>query len=131
MTFWNDTGVQHELQYHISIKKAPIGGTGAGLHVLGDFIFTAAEGTITSAEALANPYDKYMTLDTGFLKASPFLKDVITDSHFYQRDRMGRSITFLARLLTDYPPTKGNRYYVKNLFVESHSFTISFPWSRS
>ena len=38
-----------------------------------------------------------MTLDSGFLSI-PALDNTIIDPHFYQRDRMGRLVTFMARL---------------------------------
>jgi cyanophycinase-like exopeptidase len=41
-----------------------------------------------------------VTLARDFL-AIPALKGVITDSHFSQRERMGRSIAFLARIVQD------------------------------
>lgn len=59
--------------------------------VLGQFIYTAQSGSATSDEALKNPYQQDITLGTAFLQTSPFLKGVIGDTHFYQRDRMGRS----------------------------------------
>ena len=31
----------------------------------------------------------------------PFLKGVITDTHFVERDRLGRTLVFLARMLQD------------------------------
>ncbi len=37
-----------------------------------------------------------MTLDSGFLDL-PFLDDVVTDTHFFERNRFGRLITFLVR----------------------------------
>ncbi|MBA2433549.1 MAG: cyanophycinase [Chthoniobacterales bacterium] len=96
---WKGTPIEDALQDVIA-KRAPIGGTSAGLAVLGEFIFSASRGTVYSDEALANPYNRYMTLDRDFL-AVPFLESLITDSHFDTSDRMGRLITFLARLVQD------------------------------
>jgi cyanophycinase-like exopeptidase len=71
--------------------------------VLGQFDFAALRGTVTSTQALANPYNKYMTLDPsplslagGFL-APPALANMVLDSHVDSRDRMGRLIAFVAR----------------------------------
>lgn len=92
-------------------NSVPIGGTSAGLAVLGQFDYAALNGTVTSDQALANPYNRYMTLDpdplslTGGFLAPPALANTILDSHLDSRDRMGRMMTFLARLVT---PNGGN-----------------------
>ena len=59
-----------------------------------------ASPAVTSAEALANPYHPYVMLSTGFLRF-PILDGTITDSHFRERDRMGRTLAFMARLRQD------------------------------
>lgn len=96
---WKDTSLQEALMFAWN-KGALLGGSSAGLAVLGEFIFDAKEGTVYSDEALANPYDKEVSLSRDFLTI-PFLQRVITDSHFSDRDRMGRLITFIARLRQD------------------------------
>lgn len=45
-----------------------------------------------------------MTIADKFLNI-PFMQGVITDTHFGARDRMGRYLTFLARILTDHHGT--------------------------
>lgn len=82
-------------------RKVPLGGTSAGLAVLGDVDFSAENGTITSEQALANPYDRRLTLDRGFLTGLRGLFNTITDSHLVTRDRMGRLLSFLARIVQD------------------------------
>ena len=52
-----------------------------GLHVLGEFVYTGETGGVYSDEALADPYNRYMTFAFDFISL-PFMKDVITDSHF-------------------------------------------------
>lgn len=81
-------------------RNVPIGGTSAGLAILGQFDFAALNGTVTSAQALANPYDRAMTLDRDFLVA-PGLANTVTDAHLDSRDRMGRLLTFVARTIQD------------------------------
>lgn len=106
--YWNDTPVEAAL-YQAASRHIPIGGTSAGLAILGEVDFTSAAGTLTSSEALANPLDNRILqgLDTSFFSpevvvssASPtvlrYLDNVVTDSHFMQRDRMGRLVTFMA-----------------------------------
>jgi cyanophycinase len=56
--------------------------------------------TIHSAQALANPYGNKVTLTRDFLRIA-LLKGVITDTHFVKRDRLGRLLVFMARILQD------------------------------
>jgi len=81
-------------------RGVPIGGTSAGLAVLGEFAFSARNDTVTSAEALANPFDPKVTLERDFLSI-PVMQGIITDSHFSPRQRMGRTVAFLARIEQD------------------------------
>ena len=53
-----------------------------------------------STEALADPYNQYMTMARDFL-ALPPLAGFILATHFAQRDRTGRLVGFLGRILTD------------------------------
>ncbi len=93
---WKGTPVEDAI-HDLARRKVPIGGTSAGLAVLGEFSFAALNDTITSAAALANPFDENMTIERDFLRF-PQLAGIITDSHFAARDRMGRSVAFLARI---------------------------------
>lgn len=80
-------------------RQAPIGGTSAGNAVLAQFAFSALTNkSVTSSEALRNCFDWRITIDNGFLYVSRLLADTITDDHFITRDRMGRLVTFLARI---------------------------------
>jgi cyanophycinase len=104
VNFWRGTAVQNALNAHIAEGK-PIGGTSAGLAVLGEFSYGALNDTpdgpdLVSTDVLPNPYYSQVTLVRDFLKI-PVLYDTITDSHFAKRDRMGRSLGFLARLMQD------------------------------
>jgi cyanophycinase len=97
--FWQDTPVEDVLNRHIAAGK-PIGGSSAGLAVLGEFSFSSMIDTIHSPAALADPYGNKVTLSRDFLRI-PLLAGVITDTHFAKRDRMGRLVVFLARILQD------------------------------
>ena len=97
--YWKDTPVEDAIQT-LAARSVPIGGTSAGLAVLGQFVFSAVNGTVDSNTALSNPYNKKVALDKDFLTL-PHMSGVITDSHFSARDRMGRLITFLARITKD------------------------------
>lgn len=96
---WKGTPLEAAVNGLIS-RNVPIGGTSAGLAVLGQFDFVALNGTVYSDDALADPYNRRMTLDRGFL-TGPGLNGVIADAHLDTRDRMGRLLTFLARIIQD------------------------------
>jgi cyanophycinase len=97
--YWQGTPVQAEINALIK-KGVPVGGTSAGLAVMGEFIFTAMNDSAYSKESLANPFNDRITIGKDFLKI-PGLNDVITDTHFAKRDRQGRLIVFMARILQD------------------------------
>lgn len=99
--FWRGTPVGAALARHIAAGR-PIGGTSAGLTVLGEFYFPALHDTIDSAAALADPFDPRIELGSDFLRI-PVLAGVLTDSHFMARERLGRLLVFLARLQTEHP----------------------------
>jgi cyanophycinase len=96
---WKGTPVEDAIHY-VASRGAPIGGTSAGLAILGEFLFPAENDTVTSAQALADPFDRRVVLDRTFLSFR-VLNGVITDSHFAARDRMGRLVTFLGRIIVD------------------------------
>jgi cyanophycinase len=99
LRFWQDTPVQAALNRHIAAGK-PIGGSSAGLAVLGEFSFASIIDTVHSPEALADPFGNKITISREFLTI-PLLKGFITDTHFAKRDRMGRLLVFMARILQD------------------------------
>ena len=95
---WRGTAVQAGVNFLLNSKHAPVGGTSAGLAVLSQFIYTGALGSVTSSQALANPFHRYVTLDRDLFQSSLGV-DKLYDSHFVTRDRMGRSLAFLARIV--------------------------------
>lgn len=98
VSLWRGTAVQAEVNYLLDTKGVPVGGTSAGLAVLSQFIYTGAIGSVTSSQALANPFHRYVTLDRDLFD-SALGADTLYDSHFVTRDRMGRLIVFLARII--------------------------------
>jgi len=97
--FWKGTPVEDAI-HHLVTRDVPIGGTSAGLAIMGEFLFSAENGTVYSDTALSDPYNRRVALDRDFL-VLPNMNDIITDSHFVARDRMGRLVTFLARIMQD------------------------------
>ena len=101
---WKGTPVQEAINDDLAAGK-PIGGTSAGLAVLGEFVYGALgdkpdDKDLASAQVLADPYFDRVTLVKDFLKVLG-LENLITDSHFAKRDRMGRTLGFLARIMKD------------------------------
>jgi cyanophycinase len=101
---WQGTAAEKAINDGIAAGK-PIGGTSAGLAVEGEFVYGCLkdkpdDADLASIDVLPNPYFERVTLVQDFLKI-PHLDNLITDSHFAKRDRMGRSLGFLARLMKD------------------------------
>ena len=97
VNFWRGTPMQDAINAHVAANK-PLGGTSAGLAVQGAWVYGALDGgSITTPETLANPLGEANTLIDAFL-ALPHLQNVITDSHFMPRERLGRLIGWVARL---------------------------------
>ncbi|MBF9149886.1 cyanophycinase [Novosphingobium jiangmenense] len=94
--FWQGTEVARLLDAHV-VSGKPLGGTSAGLAVLGEALYGAMDGnSITSPEALADPLGPGVTIERDFLHLVR-LAGIITDSHFTQRDRLGRLFAFVAK----------------------------------
>ena len=101
---WKDTPVAAEINADVA-EGTPIGGTSAGLAVLGQFVYGALgdkpdDKDLASSDVLPNPYFGRVTVVRDFLKV-PHLDNLLTDSHFSKRDRMGRTLGFLARIMQD------------------------------
>ena len=99
ISLWKGTALQDALRV-VHARGGVIGGTSAGLAVLGEFVYSALAGSAVSSGALADPFSGDITLDRGFL-AFPALKNVITDTHFAQRDRFGRLMSFVGRTIVE------------------------------
>jgi len=98
--FWKGTPLQDAINFVVA-KPAPIGGTSAGMAVLGEFVYSATgPDSLTTPEGLADPFAANLTLERDFL-ALPGLGGIITDQHLIERDRIGRTVTLLARLMKD------------------------------
>mgnify|MGYP001381326969 CR=1 FL=1 len=102
VSYWRNTSIDSLINDGIQNRNIAIGGTSAGMAILSKYYFSASNGTVTSSVALNDPYDYRVTVDsTDFLKVN-FMHDVVTDTHYDDRDRKGRHAVFLARILTDY-----------------------------
>ncbi|MCU0419475.1 MAG: cyanophycinase [Cyclobacteriaceae bacterium] len=101
VNFWAGTEVSAAIGFLINEKKVPIGGTSAGCAILSDYIFDARNGSVTSAEALANPQAATVSVSKSFVQI-PFLARTVADQHYSQREREGRHVAFLARVQKDF-----------------------------
>ncbi|HVN68575.1 MAG TPA: hypothetical protein VMU38_02850 [Candidatus Binatia bacterium] len=82
-----------------------VGGGSAGLAIQGAVVYDSVAGdrlnAVThTADAVNNPLEPRISFTTG-LFAWPALADTITDTHLVVRDRFGRTVVFLARILND------------------------------
>lgn len=99
--FWKGTPLNALIDRHVRAGK-PLGGTSAGLAMLGQWGYGAMDGgSITSPEALHDPDGPAVTLVDHFITV-PLLRGTITDTHFVQRGRLGRLLAFVARLARDH-----------------------------
>jgi cyanophycinase-like exopeptidase len=59
---WKNTPVENAIDF-VARKPAPVGGTSAGMAVMGEFLYSAmSNSSLTSAEALADPFHRDLTL---------------------------------------------------------------------
>jgi cyanophycinase len=95
--YWKGTHVARLIDRHVRSGK-PLGGTSAGLAILGSSGYGAMDdGSIDSPTALSNPAGPAVTMVDNFLHL-PLLRHVVTDTHFTARQRLGRLIAFVARV---------------------------------
>jgi cyanophycinase len=105
INYWKGTPVQDALNAHV-LADRPIGGSSAGLAILGHYSYTSLDGgSMESKIALADPYNSGVTLEGDFLHLR-WLESVITDTHFSKRCRLGRLIVYVARINKDHPGDK-------------------------
>jgi beta-aspartyl-peptidase (threonine type) len=102
LRYWKGTPVQTLLNDHVAAHR-PLGGSSAGLAILGEYSYTASDGgSLESKIALNDPYNSGVTLESDFLHLH-WLEGMITDTHFSTRSRLGRLIVFIARIEQDHP----------------------------
>lgn len=102
VSYWRNSPVASAINQAIQQRQIVVGGTSAGMAIQGKHYFSARNGSVTSATALANPYSNLVTVDSAAFLTNNHLRNVITDTHFDNPDRKGRLVTFLSRIYTDY-----------------------------
>lgn len=102
---WRGTPLNRLIDQAVAAGK-PIGGTSAGLAVQGAWLYGAMDGdSITAEKALHDPLGPGVTIVGQFFHSRQ-LANIVTDSHFDTRDRLGRLIAFLVKARTLAPHTQ-------------------------
>ena len=102
VNYFKDNALEDAINHHVNIKQGVIGGTSAGMAILGSHYYSALTGSsTTSLQVLSNPYHNSITLGKNDFINIPILQNVITDTHFGNRNRQGRLSTFMARFKQD------------------------------
>jgi len=96
---WSGTALHTAIRDLIA-RGGGVGGGSAGNAVQGQIVYDACSGSVDSPTALADPYHRDIHFSDDYLD-STFLKDFITDTHFVERNRMGRLMSFVARQFQD------------------------------
>ncbi len=89
--YWKGKAVGNAINYLLNTKKAPVGGTSAGMAILSQYYHPG--GAANDATVLQNP--TAIAIGSGFVNTS-LLANVVTDTHFSQRNRQPRLASFLA-----------------------------------
>ena len=101
ISYWQHTAIDSLIRQGIKERGVVVGGTSAGMAIMGGYMYSGQKGSVTSDVALGNPYNSKVTIESGRFLENKFLEEVITDTHYDNPDRRGRQVTFLARILED------------------------------
>jgi cyanophycinase-like exopeptidase len=72
--------VQSIIQSKITTQT--IGGTSAGLAILGNWVYTADKCSAVSEDVLLNPFNRCTQFFKSMFLDIPFMKTILTDTHF-------------------------------------------------
>ncbi|MGH9902989.1 MAG: cyanophycinase, partial [Pyrinomonadaceae bacterium] len=98
--YFKGTGVERAVE-GVHARGGGVGGTSAGLAIQGSAVYDACSGgSARSPQSLRNPYHADISFTYNFFNWPP-LRHTITDTHFVERDRMGRLLAFIARQIKD------------------------------
>ena len=115
VSYWRNTPIDSLINLAIQERNIVIGGTSAGMAILGEYYFSAQAGTITSSAALSNPTLSANSVSLSPFLSVPFLGQTITDTHYDNPDRKGRHIVFLANAYAQEPQ------YVKGIACDEYT----------
>jgi cyanophycinase len=97
VSYFKNRAVASAINYLINTKHAPIGGTSAGMAILGQYYHPG--GAPDDASVLQNPTG--VALGDSFLGVG-LLSNSVTDTHFSQRTREPRLMAFMAATIYRY-----------------------------
>ena len=92
------TGIETAIE-SIYARGGGIGGTSAGTMIQSDFVYNACSDAVETKDALMDPYED-ISFTYDFFKWAN-MNGTLADTHFDKRDRMGRTMTFIARQIRD------------------------------
>ncbi len=96
--YWSGTETGELLKKICKERSKVVGGTSAGMMILGNLFYAPVGSGVTSAEALGNPYHpNLVNIRYNTLMETPLFTNTIFDSHFDNRSRGGRLLVFLAK----------------------------------
>lgn len=101
--YFKGRAVGDAINYLISTKHAPVGGTSAGMAIMGQYYHPG--GAAEDSTVLQNP--TAIAIGSNFL-SNPVLANVVTEPHFTQRSRQPRLTSFLASMIYNYPASWQN-----------------------
>jgi cyanophycinase len=98
---WQGTNVQSALQ-HVFDKGGVVGGTSAGMALMADSIYDpdGVSGAVSS-EVVTDFCHETLQFSSRFVDI-PMLNNSLTDTHFQERDRMGRASVSLGHHSTNF-----------------------------
>ena len=101
----DQTPLEQILNQHLKSHTALFAGTSAGMAVLAGIDYRARFGSphdpedlVSANDVLNDPTGSFVDLDDHFL-IPPYLKNIITETHFAERDRFGRIVGFMANAI--------------------------------
>jgi cyanophycinase len=112
--WFRGTRLETAVEYMMNTKRIPVGGTSAGMALLGGIDFTARYNSpdpqkdlVDSEDVMNAPTGNFVDLDRTVINP-PFMNGILTDTHFSQRAREGRLIGFMARADYNYADVSHN-----------------------
>ncbi|MFD7534738.1 pre-peptidase C-terminal domain-containing protein [Streptomyces sp. NPDC059819] len=127
---WKGTPLQASVQSVVA-KGGGSGGGSAGTHINSSLVYDACQGSAASPDALADPYEQAVSFTAGMFNW-PNYANTINDSHFVTRDRMGRTMAFVARAIQDGLTTNGAAWGVGveqgggSLFIDKNGLATEY-----
>ncbi|MBL8517004.1 MAG: pre-peptidase C-terminal domain-containing protein [Betaproteobacteria bacterium] len=95
--YFKGRAVGAAINHLINTKRAPVGGTSAGMAILGQYVHPG--GAPDNATVLANP--AAVAITNNFLSVAA-LANTVTDTHFSQRTREPRLMAFMASVMYNF-----------------------------